>query len=223
MDLRGHGRSSAPVAHYAVENFVSDLKTLFEKLALSRATVVGWSMGALLTLASCPMLRDRLASLVLVSGTSRFVECDGYPHGLPSTEPRGLSLRLKRNPKQAMDTFYRTLFTPDELAGSAFKRIEAEVAPLLRRPSQAAAIQSLETLMTADLRNLLACIRMPVLLVHGDRDTICPPDASRYMAETLPNATLAILEGAGHAPMLTRPADFNGIVGNFLEGVYGTD
>ncbi|MRR57973.1 MAG: alpha/beta hydrolase [Deltaproteobacteria bacterium] len=219
MDLRGHGQSSAPATGYALDDFASDLTALFERLDLSRASILGWSLGALVALAAHRELRERLASLVLVSGTSRFVACEGYPHGLPSKEPRGLALRLKRNPQQAMDAFFRGMFTPEELAGNAFKHIEKEVV----LPSQSAALQSLETLASADVRYMLSSVQLPVLLVHGDRDTVCPADASRYMAEMLPCASLAILEGAGHAPMLTRRSEFDCLVGSFLERVYGTD
>jgi len=218
-DLRGHGQSSAPATGYALDDFASDLTALFDQLDLSGATILGWSLGALVALAAHRELRERLASLVLVSGTSRFVACEGYPHGLPSKEPRGLALRLKRNPQQALDTFFSNMFAPGELAGNAFKRIEKEGAP----PSQSAALQSLQTLASADVRNMLSIVQVPVLLVHGDRDTICLADASRYMAEMLPCASLAIMEGAGHAPMLTRRSEFDGIVGSFLERVYGTD
>ena len=41
-------------------------------------------------------------------------------------------------------------------------------------------------------------IRAPVHLWHGDRDEIVPLHHSRYAAETIPNATLTVFEGAGH-------------------------
>jgi len=219
MDLRGHGQSSAPATGYALDDFVSDLTALFERLDISGATILGWSMGALVALAAQRELRERLASLVLVSGTSKFVACEGYPHGLPSKEPRGLALRLKRNPQQAVDAFFSSMFTPEELADNTFKRLEKEAAP----PSPSVAIQSLETLASADLRNMLSTVQVPVLLVHGDRDTVCLPNASRYMAEVIPCASLAIMEGVGHAPMLTRQSEFDCMVGRFLERIYGTD
>ncbi len=223
MDLRGHGRSSAPEAGYGIEDFASDLTSLCEQLDLTGATLVGWSMGAIITLAAYPKLRDRLRSLILVSGTPRFTSSGDYPHGLPPKETRGLSLRLKRNPGQTLDAFFRMMFTPEEARGRSFEPICRDIVPLLCRPSCTAALHSLDTLASADVRAVLSDIRIPCLLIHGRMDTICPAGASRYMAERIPRAYLAIMDGAGHAPQLSRPEEFNRITGDFLGKVYGID
>lgn len=223
MDLRGHGKSSAPDAGYGIEEFASDLSYLCEQLDLTEATLAGWSLGAIISLAAYPRLRDRLRSLILVSGTPKFTSTEEYRHGLPAKESRGLSLRLKRNPEQTLDAFFRLMFTPEEMCDKVFEPIGREIVPLLGRPSPPAALHSLDSLASADVRVVLSDIRIPVLLIHGDRDAICLPDASRYMAERIPCAHPVVMPGAGHAPMMTRPREFNSIVDDFLGRIYGID
>jgi pimeloyl-ACP methyl ester esterase len=220
VDLRGHGGSSAAVSGYGMDDFSSDIKKLFEALELENATLVGWSLGALVSIAAGAALQERLTSLVLVSGTPKFTISEDYPCGLSSTEPRGLSLRLKRNPQKALENFFRSMFTREELADNRYDQMSEEITASGKSPGENAAILSLKTLAAADLRTLLPGIKVPVLLLHGSRDTICLPDASRYMANRIPDSTLVIVEGAGHAPMLSKPTELAQEMGRFLGRVY---
>lgn len=223
VDLRGHGCSSSPETGYGIADFVSDLTSLCEQLDLRRATLVGWSMGAIIAIAAYPKLRSRLGSLVLVSGTPKFTSSEDYPFGLPERETRGLSLRLRRNPEQAFAAFYRMMFTQEESGGAISEYPDSDVVPLLRTPPNSAALQSLDTLAAADVRDLLPTISVPALLIHGNRDIICPAGASNYMTERITGSSLEIIDGAGHAPFLTRQEEFNRLMGDFLERVYAVD
>jgi pimeloyl-[acyl-carrier protein] methyl ester esterase len=217
-DLRGHGQSSAPPASYGFDAFADDLLVLFEQLQLSKAVLVGWSMGAMVALMACARIRNRLAALVLVSGTPKFIADEDYPFGLPPAATKGLALRLKRDYPRAMADFFQGMFAEGEISPAEFRRIKEAAAD--RLPEQEAAQQSLVSLSTTDLRPLLPSVDLPVLLVHGSADTICLPSASRYMAKQLPNARLEIFEGVGHAPFLSRPVDFTAVLTRFLAGLH---
>jgi pimeloyl-[acyl-carrier protein] methyl ester esterase len=130
---------------------------------------------------------------------------------------------LKKDFAKACEGFFRGMFTGAELSSAGYELIEAEYFHSTRRPPCHAALQALDTLAAADVRGSLATVDVPVLLAHGAGDAICPADASRWMAKALPDASLAILEGAGHAPMLTRASELNGILDDFLERVYEGD
>ncbi len=223
VDLRGHGKSSAAQGCCSLAEFSADLSLLFDTLGLARATIVGWSMGAEVVLASFPALRKRLAAIVLVGGTPRFSKGDGYPHGLPVEETRGLALRLRRNYQKAMGEFFRRMFVEGELSREQENRIAREIVMGGRLPAPETAQMALAFLAEADLRAVLPTVDLPLLLIHGAADSICPAGASRFMAERLPQAQLAVLDGVGHAPFLSRPAQFNEVIRNFLRDVYGTD
>jgi len=95
-DLRGHGRSGTSANGFSLDDLAGDLVRLFNHLALQNAYLLGWSLGSLVALAAFPEIRERLAGLILVGATPRFTATDGYPHGLPAKEPRGIGLRLRR-------------------------------------------------------------------------------------------------------------------------------
>ena len=55
---------------------------------------------------------------------------------------------------------------------------------------------------------LAPTIRAPTLVVAGDRDTLAPRAAGAWLAEALPNARLAEIPGAAHAPFLSHREAF---------------
>jgi pimeloyl-[acyl-carrier protein] methyl ester esterase len=223
MDLRGHGHSSTAPDGYSLEGFVADVVALFEQLALTGALLVGWSMGAQVVLQAFSGLKLRLAGLLLVAGTPRFSADQDYPHGLPPVEVKGLLRRLKRDYQKTMGDFFRGMFAEGEPDHAQYQRIIQEIVLNGRSPEPAAALQSLQILAEADLRPNLGQIDCPVLLIHGSKDTICLPAASRYMARELPMARLQMIEGSGHAPFMARPAEFNSLVRGFMGDINGRD
>lgn len=223
VDLRGHGRSTAPDDGYGLADFAADLVSLFDGLRLERAAIVGWSLGAQAAMEAAPLLGNRLAALVLVGGTPRFTATDEWPHGLPATECRGLGLRLRRSFDATLDGFFRSMFTEGELTAEAGQRIEREIAAPLRRPDVTAARAALVTLAEGDQRPLLEYIRVPTLVIHGDRDPVCLPGAGAHLADRIPSGRFLSMAGAGHAPFLSRPQAFNREVADFLREVAGDD
>ena len=75
----------------------------------------------------------------------------------------------------------------------------------------------MDILLDTDLRTQLPRLEQPVLLIHGNRDTLAPADASRWMATQLPNARLHVIEGASHAPFLSHPDTFMQTLQAFLK------
>ncbi|GFO61583.1 O-methylpimelyl-ACP methylesterase [Geomonas silvestris] len=215
LDQRGHGHSSAG-SGYGLADFSGDLVSFVEQLDLRDVVLVGWSMGVQVALEAFPKLRDRLAGVVLVGGTPRFTSCDGYPHGKPPVEVKGLGLRLRRDYQKTMGDFFRGMFAEAEMDAAQYQRIVHEIVMGGKSPDHEAAQLALQILSSADLREGLCGIDRPVLLVHGAEDGICPVGASQYMAERLPQAELKVMEGCGHAPFMTRPQEFNRVLQDFL-------
>lgn len=60
-------------------------------------------------------------------------------------------------------------------------------------------------------------IRAPTLVLEGNEDILCPPEAAEELAASIPNAEIAFLEGGGHESMLEIPDKFNAAAMRFLE------
>jgi 3-oxoadipate enol-lactonase len=67
-----------------------------------------------------------------------------------------------------------------------------------------------------DLRDELAKVKMPVLVVVGEHDEATPPPMSHELAALLPDARLKILPGCAHVPQLQSPQLFLEAISDFL-------
>lgn len=213
-DLRGHGRSS-PGVPFGLAELAGDLAALAERLDLERAVLLGWSLGAQVALAALPRLRRRLAGLVLVAPTPCFTLRQDWPHGLPAQSVEVLAHRVRRDAVRAVARFREGAFAQGELDDAGRRRV-ASLHAALPAPDPAAALAGLDLLAREDLRAALPAVDLPVLVVHGDRDPICPVGAGRATAAAVPGARLVELPGAGHAPFLSRPDPFRGALDAFL-------
>jgi pimeloyl-ACP methyl ester carboxylesterase len=67
-----------------------------------------------------------------------------------------------------------------------------------------------------DQRPRLGNVAVPTLVACGEEDRVCPPELSREIAEAIPGARLAIIEGAGHYATLDQPAIVSELLAEWL-------
>ncbi len=219
-DLAGHGRSDLFPDGFTLSALCADLDELFRHLDLRDALLTGWSLGAQLALQASGTLRGRLSGLVLVSGTPRFIADKAFPHGLEARELRGMQAGMRRNPSLTLRDFMARMFAEaecdDHFPGCRIDQILASI-PL---PEGEVALQGLRLLGETDLRSLLPAVDLPTLIMGGDRDAICLPPASDYMARRIPESRQVVFAGCGHAPFLTRCTEFNDAITRFSRRIF---
>jgi 3-oxoadipate enol-lactonase len=71
----------------------------------------------------------------------------------------------------------------------------------------------------ADQRERAGAIRVPTLVICGSQDRVTPPALSHVLAQSIPGAQQAAIEGAGHLGNIEKPAEFDTLVGAFIRGV----
>ena len=85
------------------------------------------------------------------------------------------------------------------------------------QPAAAIAAAALGMAERPDSTPDLASITVPTLVVTSDLDTLIPADASSPMAQQIPGAELAVIEGAGHLSNLEAPEAFDELLAVHLE------
>lgn len=220
-DLRGHGRSRGISGGLNFEGFASDLVDLFERLDLSNAVLVGWSMGAQIALQAYSELSGRLAGMVLVSATPRFTASDDFPHALACKEADGMRLKVQRSTRRALDGFYSRLFTENELESHSSSSEITQLLSTIPSPETDSALDALDALIRTDMRGLLDAIALPTLVLNGAQDRICLPQASCYLKEHIQGAGQTVFPLSGHAPFLTQSHQFNAEITRFARSVCG--
>lgn len=58
----------------------------------------------------------------------------------------------------------------------------------------------------------LSSIRVPTLIIHGEYDRIIPMATAEMAAQAIPDSKLVVIPGAGHVPILTRPAEVVAVI-----------
>ena len=78
-----------------------------------------------------------------------------------------------------------------------------------------------EAVQAWDAWERLGSISCPVLVLHGSEDRLVAPDNARMLADRIPGAQLALLEGAGHVYHAEQPEAADAAVLAFLRRVDG--
>ena len=178
----------APLLNFTDLN--KQTESLHDAIGGDQNVIVGWSMGGMIAINYAAQYPEQVKALVLVSTSPKFISSNDYPYGLSSAVLRLLEKRIKA---EGISAFHRLITSQ-------------LTAPGLANVDQARALAELTELANIDLRNSLAKIKVPTLIIHGTRDEICLPKGAYYLQSNIINSELIMLEDVGHAPMLEVPA-----------------
>jgi pimeloyl-[acyl-carrier protein] methyl ester esterase len=213
IDLPGHGHSAA-TDPYTMASIVAAIDAAVADE--TPVSVLGWSLGGAVAMEWALAQPGRIDRLLLVATSPRFVAGEGWPHAMAAeTLARfGDELRVAYRP-----TLQR--FLSLQLHGSDHGRaaLAAMRKQLFSRgePSGAVLERALGLLAGVDLRARVRALAVPTLVVSGDRDTLAPAAAGRWLAAALPAATYAEIPGAAHVPFLSHPDAFTAATDGFLD------
>lgn len=189
-DHRGSGASTCegPITFAAM---VDDLFAVADAMHLERPILAAESSGAAVALAAARREPGRFSGLVLVGAAWQRV-------------PPGGTARMESALRADLaGTFER--FARDCLPEPDSAPLQRWGAQMLTRASLASAIALLRTREQAVVDEEVERIALPTLLLHGSADRIVPLSASQALAARMPDVELEVLEGLGHAPILSDP------------------
>jgi pimeloyl-[acyl-carrier protein] methyl ester esterase len=211
LDLPGHGRSGWVPSLAGLDAQARAILPLLPP----RAAVLGWSLGGQLALRLAQLAPERVTRLVLVATTARFASGADWPHGLAPAVVDGFANRLAADGQAAISDFIALQVRGARNTEATRDAIERAVAGHgAAHPGALAA--GLAILGQADLREGLAGLRQPALVVSGQHDRITPAAAGEWLAAALPDARHLLLPRAGHAPFLSHADEFAAAVAPFL-------
>ncbi|QWG35081.1 alpha/beta fold hydrolase [Bacillus mycoides] len=175
--------------------------------------LVGWSLGALAAIQAYKKIKAK--GIVLIGGTAKFTNTSDYTSGWNSLHVERMKKNLTRKKEDTLNRFYENIFTKNELKeNTSFK----EIALNFKGDSIQSLQLGLDYLIETDMRNELTDIKVPLLLLHGEQDVICPLSAAHNMTENT-NARLKVVSGAGHALCVTNFEYCANEIIQFVEGM----
>lgn len=202
-DMRGHAGTDSPERpeDYSEEATLEDMRSLLAHLGIARAVVGGLSLGGYMSLAFYRRHPELVRALVL---------CDTGP-GYRNAEARA--------EWNAMAERYAVGLEQQGLASlSGSPEVAQATAEHRSAAGLANAARGMLKQFDSRIIEMLPEIRVPTLVIVGERDKPFVA-ASDYMAAKIPGAKKVVLEGAGHASNLDRPAEFNQALREFLDGL----
>ena len=206
-DLRGHGKSPAPEGAYSMETMARDVLALLDTLRISKAVILGHSMGGYLTLAAAKIAPERFLGLGLVASQAA-ADTEEARQG-----------RFKTIEKVSADgnSAVAAAMIPRLFAPNADPKIVEATRQMILNTPRAGIIGTLQAMASREnTEAVLAKMKVPVLLLAAEHDQIIPLARSEALAAAVPGAKLAVIEKVGHMPMLEDPARTTAAIGEFL-------
>jgi pimeloyl-ACP methyl ester carboxylesterase len=219
LDLPGFGASPMPSWPLDVPAYGRLIHDFCEKLGVEGGTIVGNSLGGFVAAEAVTAAPGRFERLALVSAA-----------GIINTwnpEERAVAIAFTW---KTLSPFFvsggREIVNRPRLRRAVF-------GPFVRYPNRLGAEllweqldsgltscpgfgEVLHAVIRHDIRERLAAIDIPTLIVWGFNDHVIPVQAALSYHRRIPHSQLEIFERTGHVPQLERPARFNRLLDEFL-------
>ena len=191
LTQRGHGDADRPASGYAVEQFAADLAAFMDAVALEAAVLFASSSASFTVQRFAVDHPDRTLAIVL----------SGAPWSLRSLRDRpgasGLvqavsNLRDPVDPDFVRQFVSSTVFRP--LPAALLGEMVGESCKLPAHVWKATLDGLLEAVPAAET----ATIRVPTLVLRGERDEMLPRSDGRALAAAIPDSRLVTYAGTGH-------------------------
>lgn len=181
------------------------------------AIVAGWSLGGQVALRAALDRPHKVARLVLLAATPKFLAADDWPHGMAPDDLDAFAGALRADPDKTLLRFLslQTRGSPDQKTLLPALRERLFAAP---GASDAALAAGLAILRDTDLRAAAATVAQPALVVQGALDTLTPRGAGAWLAGTMPQAQLLEMPRAAHAPHLSHVPEVAAAIRRFAHG-----
>jgi pimeloyl-ACP methyl ester carboxylesterase len=218
-DRRGTGRSSSPLGDWSAADLANDLAGFLDALGIDKAIVGGSSLGGVVTAQFAVDHPGRALALV-IGHTTPYLDAEGraWLEEEMATARAGRPA-IVRQPRSGPDEKKGPPTTDPDFAASAWGKMIAATGTGLGRTADERA-RAIAVLRDWDQRSRkadLAKIRVPTLVIVGEREPRSTIDGSREWASWIPGAEYLVLPGAHHAaPREAAPA-WNAAVQGFLD------
>lgn len=204
-DTRGHGESAVSPGPYAFDQLGGDVVHLLDALKIARACFCGLSMGGMTGLWLGLAAANRLSKLIVASTSVKFANADTWNTRIAAVRANGM-------PAVAAAIVERW-FTSEFRARDP-EKVRATQKMLEMSPPEGY-VACCAALRESDMRESVAAIRIPTLVISGAQDPVSPPSDGRFLAEKISGAKYVELEGA-HLVNVEAASEFTTSVVAFL-------
>jgi 3-oxoadipate enol-lactonase len=211
LDNRGAGLTGdVPGAPYSVETMTGDALAVLDAAGVTRTQVIGISMGGLIAQELVLSAPERVSSLCLMATHP------GIAHAVMNPEALALvtSGRADMSPQEAAEASIPFNYAP----ATPRERIEEDWA--VRLPlacSLAGYTAQVQGTIPWTRFDDLPSIATPTMVLHGELDTLVPPENGARIVERIPRAEHVTVPGANHLLMTDQPEQVTKVLLDWLD------
>jgi 3-oxoadipate enol-lactonase len=205
-DLRGHGRSPVVPGPCSVADLAGDVLQLLDRLGIERFAYAGVSLGGAIGLQLAVTAPERVLRLVVMASAARFPDPSSWKERAERVRAEGTEFLVPSR--------VGAWVTPG-FAESRPEETERLLA-MLRSTSREGYAACCESLEPFDLRNRLAEIIAPTLVIAGADDPATPPETVRLVADGIPGARFVVVPDASHLVNAEQPETVTTEIRGFL-------
>lgn len=204
LDLAGHGESGRNRERWTIGAFAGDACAVADALDLRNVVLVGNSLGGPVALEAAARLGRRAIGVLGVDTLHQAGQV------FPPEEAQARAAAFRADFQKACTEMCRALFHPGE-----YLDLQAWALRIMLTMDPEIVARLMEGLAGYGLGTAFQGAGVPIRAINGD---LWPTDieANRRLS---PDFDAVILKGAGHYPMLERPAEFNRILTDMVQGL----
>jgi pimeloyl-ACP methyl ester carboxylesterase len=218
-DRRGFGRSEQSLDRYDYDVLSEDLKNLIDITEADDITLVGFSMGGGEVVRYCSNYDcKKVSRIILLSCMMPYLpKTDDNPNGIPPEEIQEFDRQIRDDRPGFLATFGKHFYGVNFISRPVSQGILDWTNSLAFTASQKAMLGCAENFSQTDFRNELASIKVPTLIIHGDKDKTVPLKAtSEQTALLIPGSLFKVYAGAPHGLFYTHKDILNRDIVSFV-------
>jgi 3-oxoadipate enol-lactonase len=204
-DTRGHGQSEVTPGPYTFEQLATDVLALADSLKIDKFCFCGLSMGGVTGIWIALHAPERLQKLVLCSTGAKIGTADAWNNRIEAVRRNG----TKSIAAATMERWFTTSFRDRE--PQTVERIQKTLA----KTNNEGYIACCEALRDADIRDQVASISVPTLVISATHDPAAPPTDGKFLAKQIAGARYVELDAA-HLSNIEQHEKFTQEVSDFL-------
>ena len=221
-DLIGHGQSAKPRGDYSLGAFAVWLRDLLDELGVTRATIVGHSLGGGVAMQFVYQHPDYCQRLILISSGGlgpdvglvlRLLSAPGAELVLPVIAPQ---------PVLTVGNKLRTWFSSAGIQSPRGAEVWSAYSSLADSQTRNAFLRTLRSVVdyrgqaVSALNRLHLTSDLPTMAIWGDQDKIIPVQHAHAAHAARAGSRIEVLAGVGHFPQVERPSEVVDLIDDFI-------
>ncbi|AXB44412.1 3-oxoadipate enol-lactonase [Amycolatopsis albispora] len=198
-DHRGHGGSPAPEGPYRIADLGGDVLALLDRLEVEKAHFAGLSLGGMVGMWLGAHASDRLLSLVLCCTSAKLGPPEMWADRIRAVRAGGTESLAS----SVVDRWVTPAFPAER---------RAELERMVASTSDEGYAGCCAAIEVMDLTGELAAITVPTLVISTSEDPATLPPHGRAIADAVPDARFAEVQGAAHLGNVERPGEFSELI-----------